>query len=480
MQTLSGRSGPPQTGSVSAVNPALSSLRSLASLLLVIALAGAMNLSCGAERRLTSDEKPELPQAAQLRWATASVDGRVELSWTENRDSAFLAYELYRGETAPVSRAATRILHTRDRQQLSFVDASAKSARTYYYKLYTLLDDGRMDSCTDKVVRIPQLTDPGIAGVIDRDTIWDLATSPVLIKGDLTIAPGVRLTVMPGVTVRFAGSDSLQSGRHPDRSELIVAGTLVVAGENGQPVRFTSTAVRPEKDGWGGIWFQNATGGSNNSLRYLLLEYARDGIRLDASMAGIYRCRFERLASCGLDLGSARVTIADSIFHDIGTATDAFAIRGTGSSDLRLSNCLIHAVNGTGLWLEGGSASVHHALVADCRLLGVGVADELLPSLGELIIYQCATGLARTTAEGSRSSDYHNIWATSGSGAVAYRYISPGLHDRAEFPRFVAPDWSDPSRGDFRLIDGSPLATAGQGGAPMGLYDATRLGFALP
>lgn len=451
----------------------------IASLLIIIALIGAMNLSCENDRRLLSDNKIELPQAAQLRSATASVDGRVDLIWTENYDASFMAYEIYRSETMPVTRGATRLLHTRDRQLLSFVDTTAKTAKTYYYKVYTLLDDGRMDSGTDKEVRIPVVTDPGISGTISRDMIWDLATSPVLVKGDLTIAAGARLTIMPGVVVKFAGSDSMQSGRQTKLTELIVEGTLVIPGENGNPVRLTSASPVPEKGIWGGIWFHRASGGSNSRLDYCQIEYAVDGIRLDDSILGMYRCRLERLGLTGLDMVNSRVSVADTIFHDIGSQNAGFGVRTSGAADLRMTNCLINGVQGTGVWMEGGTGDVHNAVIANCSLLGVAASDEILPALGELIVYECTTGLGRTTAEGNRQSDYNNIWfATGVSGRKAYQYITAGTHDKSEFPKFLAPDWGNPSLGDFRLEAGV-LSTAGSGGSPMGLFDATRLGFKL-
>ncbi|HSH04124.1 MAG TPA: hypothetical protein VLL52_16540, partial [Anaerolineae bacterium] len=70
-----------------------------------------------------------------------------------------------------------------------------------------------------------------ISGTINSPMTWSVANSPYLLQGWVTIAPGVTVTVEPGVTVQGA-LDSV----------LFVDGHLASVGTAGQPILFTSEA----------------------------------------------------------------------------------------------------------------------------------------------------------------------------------------------------------------------------------------------
>lgn len=114
------------------------------------------------------------------------------------------------------------------------------------------------------------LTVPGVrsaqaltaCGNILSDTTWTAANNPVSLTCDVTVYPGVTLTIDPGVNVVATPSFSLR-----------VRGLLIVAGSASQPVGFTS-ASPPTK--WGGISFETTQGG-RGTISFAQISHANTG-----------------------------------------------------------------------------------------------------------------------------------------------------------------------------------------------------------
>lgn len=109
-----------------------------------------------------------------------------------------------------------------------------------------------------------------VAGVIDTDTQWTAALSPVRITGDVRISQNVTLTIEPGVIVKFQPRLDTARGYR-----LRVDGVLVAMGNQGNPVVFTSEdAAYP----WGSIIFNDISmdwdseTSSGCALAYCLVE----------------------------------------------------------------------------------------------------------------------------------------------------------------------------------------------------------------
>jgi len=100
-----------------------------------------------------------------------------------------------------------------------------------------------------------------VCGHISTDETWTAAGNPYLLTCDVTVDPGVTLTVGPGVDVRADGP------------ALIVEGLLAVAGSASAPVTFASNRTVPSAGDWYGILL--GAGGSvalsNVSVRHAFL-----------------------------------------------------------------------------------------------------------------------------------------------------------------------------------------------------------------
>lgn len=126
-----------------------------------------------------------------------------------------------------------------------------------------------------------------VGGNITSNTTWSKANSPYLVTENVTVDPGVSLTVEPGVVVKFNGGRQLTLG---ENAQLLAIGTLA------EPIVFTSyrddthggdtngdgQATLPLAGDWFYLWSSGA--GSTLHLEHTLVRYNLYGVYTNGNL----------------------------------------------------------------------------------------------------------------------------------------------------------------------------------------------------
>ena len=144
----------------------------------------------------------------------------------------------------------------------------------YHYQLQSLDQAGNASTVTTGSFN----TFIAKSGNITSNTTWSRTDVPYYITGNITVNAGVKLTIAPGVTVKFKTGLGIW-----------VSGTLSAIGTSGSPITFTSAAQYPNAGDWGMIYFDGPSSnaavtfsGSDcattaNCLEWATIQYGGSG-----------------------------------------------------------------------------------------------------------------------------------------------------------------------------------------------------------
>lgn len=128
-------------------------------------------------------------------------------------------------------------------------------------------------------------------GVIKSDTTWE---KEVVVMGDVEIAQGATLTIMPGAVVKFVkieadGPSNLYENKahHFARAELIIRGKLLAQGAKDRMILFTSAEQSPRPADWGAINFLDT---QDNILEYCEISYGHTGVHCHGAQVTVVNC----------------------------------------------------------------------------------------------------------------------------------------------------------------------------------------------
>lgn len=111
-------------------------------------------------------------------------------------------------------------------------------------------------------------------GNITTDTQW---SGMVLLTGDVQVAKGATLSIMPGTRVMVAAnSDAANIAKDAQRVEIIVKGKLLAQGELSNKIIFTSNSPNPQMHDWSGIVIKNPR--EISVIDNCVIEYAYKGV----------------------------------------------------------------------------------------------------------------------------------------------------------------------------------------------------------
>ena len=183
------------------------------------------------------------------------------------------------------------------------------------------------------------------SGVINTDETW---SGEVLVTGDVVVASGVTLTILPGSTIRFLpGVDDQASGDYPSLAEIRVIGVLVAVGTAQQPIQFTSFAATPIPGDWGRIWIESTM--ADSQIGFADVSYATVGIRAVSGRLRVHDSHLRDNREAGIILGGSGAAQIENnqISNNWGSGIQVTYY----ASPLVLGNVITNN-GGDGIWLK--------------------------------------------------------------------------------------------------------------------------------
>jgi parallel beta-helix repeat protein len=287
--------------------------------------------------------------------------------------------------------------------------------------------------------------------VIKSDTTWE---KEVVIRGDVEIARGATLTIMPGAVVKFVkiepeGPSKLYKDKETyfPRAELIIRGRIIAQGTKDRMIVFTSAEKSPNVADWGAINFLDT---QDNILEYCEFSYGHTSVHCHG----------------------AQVIVANCYFHDSGVAIGQKDVKGfkTKCKVPMLYNRITG--NGGGILFGGGtSPTITHNQISDNKFFGIfgkkGASSHVrynnVTHNGKGVIVYAMDGL-RLSENNISENDEYNISLMEGQiGDVDARNNWWGTTDKKKIKDLIWDKDEDETLGrlDFSDFAVSPIQGAG-------------------
>jgi hypothetical protein len=244
----------------------------------------------------------------------------------------------------------------------------------------------------------------------DTSGIWNLAGSPYILTGDVTVPTGAVLQIDAGVTIRYAG-----------HHKLTVRGRLSAVGTPTAPITFTRHESTAASRGWG-IRFVDASA-ATSTLAHVIVEHCHAsngtlGTEDDDSGGGIF-------------IRNSSVIVEDSeIRYNTSGFGGGIVVIGSSSGRITIQRNRIHHnvvdsvgqslfSGGAGIALSGASASteVRNNLIYENTHLG-----------GEALEYEGGGGIF--VDSGAPAITSNTIWGNvspKGCGAHILPFVNSAI-----------------------------------------------------
>jgi hypothetical protein len=253
---------------------------------------------------------------------------------------------------------------------------------------------------------------PLLEGVLWTATTFTAAGGPYAVAGDLTVGPGVTVTIEPGATFTFAATDGMLAG-DPARGELGVRGTLIAGGATGGPVMLQGSSTAP--GAWGGLVVEGPA--TALTMSHVVIASPNIGIRHLATAATVDTTAVSITApgQTGMEISAGSPT-----YDGIGVAatsvsgTVGFLVDGAGSGTL--ANCLSRNAASAGIRFNA-SGSGRSLTVVNCTLNangGVGIENSTFGggtmTVKNTIVSNHSTGVSQASSSASTTVSFSDVW----------------------------------------------------------------------
>jgi hypothetical protein len=303
---------------------------------------------------------------------------------------------------------------------------------------------------------------PGNYGTLWTGMTLDAAGSPHAVAGDLTVAPGVTLTIEPGAIVEAATSDLMAAGADTIRVELRVLGRLAAGGTAANPILFTSAGST--SGAWYGIVF--APGSDGSVLAHATIEEAVRGITHDTVGPVSYSDLVVRICGTGIHVLRGAPIFGAVLAH---SNTDGFVFAGSAGGTI--VNAVVRENASSGILFQPTSGSptlsVESGTVHANGFYGIRGAASGTPATLEVrnsIVTASNYGIYRGGIE-TVIATYTNVFANASGNFVN---CVAGVGSISVDPVYAGPP------ADLHLSAGSPSIDAAEAfGAPLRDFDNT-------
>jgi hypothetical protein len=273
------------------------------------------------------------------------------------------------------------------------------------------------------------------------------------LTGDLTVRPGVTLTLAAGASLTFASTDGLGSGADPAEVELIVNGTVAAQGTGASPVNITAT----------GAWGVFVSSSGSATFDYATISGGFYGVYSSGSST-FNNSTIQGATTIGLYTDGGTNTFNNGTIQSSNQAV----IAATGTTLLSLNYSLVRSSgsSASGLYAIALSAPanlVHNTITANnygaIRVNSfttgtVNIYDNIIATNGSY-----GLNFANTTSP-ARGVHHNDVWNHSVSN---HANVSAGTGSISANPLFVSPT-------NFTLQETSPCRNIASDGTDLGAF----------
>jgi hypothetical protein len=181
---------------------------------------------------------------------------------------------------------------------------------------------------------------------IKEDYTLEKDFNPYLALTDVVVTKKARLTIKPGVIIRFA----------QDR-KLLVEGEIIASGRDEEKIQFTSIG---EKIVWEGLWIQ----GTHTYFKNCLIEFATEGIRINQQTGdiSIFHCQIRQCENYGISFYQCGENLSVSIFQNKieKNKKDGLHLKDCQLENLSIKFCRIAQNGKNGIFVNDTDILIHH------------------------------------------------------------------------------------------------------------------------
>jgi|GEM_PF-1723488 len=248
-----------------------------------------------------------------------------------------------------------------------------------------------------------------VDALIEQDQVWESGRH-YLVDTPVTVFPNVKLTIEPGVWIRFVDSSS----------KLTVLGEIAAEGTSDAIIRFTTAESIGEPVNWSKIMLSEDSD-TASVFRNVLIEFASNGISLGNGKTSMQESIVRSCINGISVLTNSPAEIDRCLIYDCYTGIDV-------ASHIDLSESVIYNCSSTGITISNFTGMISNNLIANC---GIGISEDYVDILHidhcqiqeNLIGIDYAAG-----AEGNMTLSFSNIVDNSDKGIFckidAYPIIS--------------------------------------------------------